>query len=116
MRTVFFSLTMLLAAGAAGADCGDRHARVATFMVLAVPEGAPRPADANAFSFVTDDTTLEKMFAIVGPPDASDGTTTTIYVYCFADGTEVRVGTRDGVTIEYVRHDGHEMYRRKKKK
>jgi hypothetical protein len=114
---IALALITLSAANAAQAGaCGDRHARVVSFNELLVPDGAPRPADASAFSIVDDDMTVEKLFALVGPPDASDGTTTTIYVYCFGDGSEVRVGTRDGSTIEYVRRDGHEMYKRKKKK
>jgi hypothetical protein len=115
MRTLLPALLMLAAAGA-NAGCPAKHSRADTFMELSVPEGAPRPADANAFNVVNDDMTIAKLFAAVGPPDASDGATTTIYVYCLPDGSEVRVGTRDGTTIDYVRHDREELYRRKKKK
>jgi hypothetical protein len=87
-----------------------------TFVDLAVPDGALRPADANAFNVVDDDMSIERLFASVGPPDASDGTTMTIYVYCLKDGSEVRVATRDGTTIDYVRHGRQDIYKRKKKK
>jgi hypothetical protein len=113
---VFLSAFLLLAAAGANAGCPEKHSRADTFMELVVPEGAPRPAEASAFNVVNDDMTIAMLFASVGPPDASDGTTTTIYVYCLPDGSEVRVGSRDGTTIDYVRHDRKELYKRRKKK
>lgn len=107
---------LLLAAAGANAGCPEKHSRSVTFMELAVPDGAPRPVDASAFGVVNDDMTLAQLFAAVGPPDASDGATTAIYVYCLPDGSEVRVGSRDGTTIDYVRHDRKELYKRRKKK
>jgi hypothetical protein len=116
VKAVALILVLLAASPFAHGACAEKYSRQPTFMALAVPEGAPRPADANAFSIVNDDLTIQKLFAAVGPPDASDGTSTTIYVYCLPDGSEVRVGTLDGTTILYVRHDRKEMYQRKKKK
>ena len=114
-KTLVIGLLLFAAAHAANAGCPQKF-RPDTFLELAVPDGAPRPADANAFSVVDDDMSIEKLFKTVGPPDASDGTTTTIYVYCLPDGSEVRVASRDGTTIDYVRHGRQEMYKRKKKK
>lgn len=113
---ICLSALLLLAAAGAHAGCPEKHSRSVTFMELSVPEGAPRPADANAFSVVNDDMSVAQLFAAVGPPDASDGATTTIFVYCLPDGSEVRIGSRDGTTIDYVRHDRKELYKRKKKK
>jgi hypothetical protein len=112
---IFLPGVLLLAATGAHAACPQKHSRAATFMELSVPEGAPRPADADAFGVVDADMTIAKLFQAVGPPDASDGESTTIYVYCLPDGSEVRVGTRDGTTIDYVRHGRKELYKRKKK-
>jgi hypothetical protein len=115
VKATLFALVFLCAMNAARAGCGDQHNNSLTFVVLAVPEGAPRPANATAFSVVNDAMTINQLFAAVGPPDASDGTVTTIYVYCLDDGSEVRVGTRDGTTIDYVRHGGKLLYKRGKK-
>jgi hypothetical protein len=112
---IFVSGVLLLIATDLCAACPQKHSRAATFVELSVPDGAPRPADANAFSVVNGDMTITKLFVAVGPPDASDGETTTIYVYCLPDGSEVRVGTRDGTTIDYVRHGRKELYKRQKK-
>ena len=118
MKILLSALLLLLLLATtmnAAAGCPQRN-RPDTFLELVVPDGAPRPADANAFSVVDADMTIQKLFATVGPPDAADGTTTTIYVYCLADGSEVRVFSRDGTSIDSVRHDRKEMYKRKKKK
>ena len=52
----------------------------------------------------------------MGPPDASQGTRKIRLIWCFADATEVWVDTPDRVVIDTVRHKGHEIYTRKKKK
>ena len=116
MKGVAVVLVLLAGSPFAQGACAEKYSRQPTFMVLAVPDGAPRPADATAFGIVDDELTIQQLFAVVGPPDASDGTSTTIYVYCLPDGSEVRVGTRDGTSILYVRHDRKEIYKRKKKK
>jgi hypothetical protein len=116
MKTLLLGALLLAAAAGANATCPATASRSDTFMDLVVPEGAPRPADANAFNVVNDDMSIQQLFATVGPPDASDGNTTTIFVYCLPDGSQVRVGTHDGTTILYVRHDRKELYKRKKKK
>jgi len=115
MKALLTAVLLLAAATNAAATCPQHH-RPDTFVDLAVPEGAPRPADATAFSVVGDDMSIEKLFATVGPPDASDGSTTTIYVYCLPDGSEVRIFSRDGTTIDSVRHGRQEIYKRAKKK
>ena len=96
-------------------NCVDKHARDPNFMQLSVPENAPRPADAAAFSFIDETITIEKLSAKIGPPDGSMGDTTTVLVWCVPDG-EVRVASRDGSTIDSVRHNGKLLYDRKKKK
>jgi hypothetical protein len=77
---------------------------------------APRPAGAQDFAFVTDDTTIAALIARVGPPDASQGSGITIYVWCFADESELTVSTPDGVAIDQVRHDGKLLFKRGRKK
>lgn len=107
---------LLLTVGCiAHAGCPDKVTRSDTFMALVVPDGAPRPADASAFSIVNDDMGVQSLFAAVGPPDGSDGITSTVFVWCLNDGTQVRVTTRDGSKIDNVRHDGKLVYKRKKK-
>jgi hypothetical protein len=96
-------------------SCVDKHARDPTFVALAVPENAPRPADVSAFAGIDETITVEKLTAKVGPPDGSMGERITMLVWCVPDG-EVRVSTRDGSTIDLVRHNGKVIYDRKKKK
>ena len=96
-------------------NCVDKHARDPTFVQLAVPENAPRPADASAFAGIDETVTVEKLTAKVGPPDGSMGESITVLIWCLPDG-EVQVSTRDGTTIDRVRHDGKVIYDRKKKK
>lgn len=103
-------------AAPAGAACKERRNRDPTFIELTVPEGAIRPASAADFDFVTDDVTYEQLVAKVGPPDASQGRgRLNYYIWCLADDLEVIVATRDGVAIEFVRHSGKQVYKRKKK-
>jgi hypothetical protein len=117
MKTLLLATTLACTSMAQAGNCVDKHARDPNFMQLAIPENAPRPADASAFSIVDDTMTVEKLNDKVGPPDGStaSGTSTTILVWCVPDG-EVRVSTRDGSTIEQVRHNGKVVYDRKKKK
>lgn len=96
-------------------NCVDKHARDPTFVALAVPENAPRPADVSAFTGIDETVTVEKLTAKIGPPDGSMGETISILVWCLPDG-EVRVSTRDGSAIDLVRHNGKVIYDRKKKK
>ena len=109
---------MLFAAVAtpAGAACKERRNRDPTFIELTVPDGAIRPAGAQDFAFVTDEVTYDQLVTKVGPPDASQGRgRVNFYIWCLADGVEVIVATRDGVAIESIRHDGKQVYKRKKK-
>ena len=121
MRNILLTAALAALAGfatlAQAGNCLDKHARDPNFMQLAIPENAPRPADASAFSIVDEAMTVEKLSQKVGPPDGStaSGTSSTILVWCVPDG-EVRVSTRDGSTIEQVRHNGKVVYDRKKKK
>jgi hypothetical protein len=96
-------------------SCVDKHARDPTFVALAVPENAPRPADVSAFAGIDETVTVEKLTAKVGPPDGSMGESITILIWCLPDG-EVQVSTRDGTAIDRVRHNGKVIYDRKKKK
>jgi hypothetical protein len=116
MKTALLAFALLFAAGQVNAGCAEKRARDVSFVELAVPEGAIRPAGADDFRFVTDETTFDALVAKVGPPDASQGTRISYYIWCFADGTELQVGTRDRVTIESVRHEGKYLYKRGKKK
>jgi hypothetical protein len=83
---------------------------------LAVPENAIRPSGAQDFGFVNDEVTVDQLIAKVGPPDASQGTRVTYFIYCFPDETELTVATRDRSVIEFIRHDGKLIYKRGKKK
>ena len=100
----------------AQAACKEKRSRDPSFIELAVPEGSIRPTGAQDFSFVTDDTTYDQLVARVGPPDASQGERISQYIWCFADGSELNVYTRDRVVIEQIRHNGKQIFRRAKKK
>lgn len=101
-------------AAPAGAACAEKRSRDPSFILLTVPEGAPRPAGAQDFAFVSDDTTYDQLVAKVGPPDASQGARVSQYIWCFGDGTELSVFTRDRVVIEQIRHQGKQIYKRSK--
>jgi hypothetical protein len=102
-------------AGSVHGACKD-HSRDPTWVELAVPEGAPRPADVNAFSFISDETTVDMVTRKVGPPHASAAVRPTKLIWCLPDGSEVSVVTRDGTTIMFVRHGGKTLFKRGKKK
>jgi hypothetical protein len=109
---------ILLAAvvsGTAQAACKEKR-RDPSFIELAVTEGAIRPTGAQDFAFVTDEVTFDQLIAKVGPPDASQGDRISQYIWCFADGSELNVYTRDRVVIEQIRHGGKQIYKRAKKK
>jgi hypothetical protein len=110
------ALALLFATHEAGAACSEKRSRDVSFMELAVPDGAPRPNGAQDFSFITDETTIDQMISKVGPPDASQGTRISTFIYCFADGTELSVVSRDRVTIDSVRYKGKQIFKRGKKK
>lgn len=117
-RHALFATALFCAAFAmpAQAACKQKRSRDASFIELAVPEDAIRPGGAQDFAFVTDETTYEQLIAKVGPPDASQGSSRmSYYIWCLADGTELTVATRDRVVINFVRHDGKTLYKRRKK-
>jgi hypothetical protein len=116
MKPYLIAGLLLSAASQANAACAQKHSRSPQFVELAVPDGAPRPKSADDFSFINDATTIEQMTAKIGPPDAADSERTPVFVYCLPDGSEIRIGSRDGSLIDYVRHNGKEIYKRKKKK
>jgi hypothetical protein len=116
MKIPLLAFALLFVAMRADAGCAEKRARDVSFVELAVPEGAIRPTGVDDFRFVTDETTYDALVAKVGPPDAAQGTRISYFIWCFADGTELSVGTRDRVTIESVRHAGKEIYKRGKKK
>lgn len=99
----------------AQAGCVEKRSRDPSFIELTVPEGAIRPAGAQDFAFVQDETTVDELFAKAGPPDASQGTRLIYFIWCFADGTELMLATRDRVAIEWLRHDGKTIFKRGKK-
>ena len=96
--------------------CKQKRSRDPSFVELAVPDDAIRPASAQDFGFVNDETTYEQLVAKVGPPDAAQGTRVSYFIWCFADDTELTVATRDQLVIDYIRHDGKMIYKRGKKK
>ena len=117
LRHTFLMVALLAAAaGPAQAACKEKRSRDVSFVELAVPEGAIRPAGAQDFTFVTDDTTYDQLVAKVGPPDAAKGSGVSYYIWCFADGTELTVATPDRVAINDIRHEGKLLYKRGKKK
>jgi hypothetical protein len=116
MKTSLLVLASLFAAHDATAACAEKRSRDASFVELAVPEGATRPAGVADFSFITDETTVDELIARVGPPDASQGTRLTRLIWCFADSTELWLDTPDRVIIESVRHKGKPVFQRGKKK
>jgi hypothetical protein len=116
MRIVIPALLLLFAASPAwAAPCKEKRSREPDFIALVVPEDAIRPAGVQDFAIVNDDMTVEELFGKVGPPDAASGSRTYHFIYCFADGTELRVISRDRVTIEMIRHEGRQIFKRKKK-
>lgn len=116
MKSCLLTLVVLFAAQHADAGCAEKRSRDVSFVELAVPEGAARPAGVEDFRFITDETTYDALVAKVGPPDAAQGTRVSFFIWCFADGTELIVATRDRVTIESVRHAGKVIYKRAKTK
>jgi hypothetical protein len=117
MNTRVLSAVLLAAALAnqAQAACQQKRHRDPSYAELSVPEGAIRPAGAQDFAFVDDATTYDQLVARVGPPDASQGSRVSYFIWCFADGTELIVATRDLVVIDYIRHDGKIVFKRGKK-
>lgn len=117
MRMLCLGALLVAAALATPAQsaCQQKRSRDASFVELAVPEGAPRPSGPADFGFVSGDTTLAQLIATVGPPDASSGTRISYYIWCLADGSEISVSTRDGMSIEQIRHAGKLLYKRARK-
>jgi hypothetical protein len=107
---------LMLFAHDATAACAEKRSRDPSFVELAVPEDAIRPAGVADFGFISDETTVDALVAKVGPPDASQGTRVTWLIWCFADGTELLVETPDRVAVESVRYKGKQIFRRGKKK
>jgi len=119
MKTPYILLGAMLFVGLidqARAGCTQKRSRDPSFVELAVPDDAIRPASAQDFAFVTDETTYDQLVAKVGPPDAAHGTRVSYYIWCFADDTELTVATKDRLVIDYIRHDGKMIYKRGKKK
>ena len=116
MKQAMLALLLLLVADSAFAACKEKRSRDPSFIELSVPEDAIRPSGPADFKFVTDDTTIEQLFAKVGPPDASSGSGVYNFIWCFADGTELKVSSRDRVAIDQVRHEGKLLFKRSKKK
>jgi hypothetical protein len=116
MKTLLLAVTLMFAAHEAGAACKEKRTNDPTYVELAVPDGSPRPTSVEDFKFVNDETTYDQLVAKVGPPDASSGDRLIFLIWCFADGTELKLATRDRVVIEAMRYEGHQIYKRGKKK
>jgi len=116
MKNALLILLLLMATHDAVAGCAEKRSRDPSFVELAVPDDAIRPAGVDDFRFITDETTVDALVTRVGPPDASQGSRITRLIWCFADGTELSVETTDRVIIESVRHRGKDIFRRGKKK
>ncbi len=116
MKHALLALLLLMVADTALGACQEKRSRDPSFIELAVPEDAIRPSGVGDFSFVTDDTTIEQLFAKVGPPDASQGSGIYYFIYCFDDGTELKVSSRDRIAIDQIRHEGKLIFKRGKKK
>lgn len=116
MKTTLLVLALLFAAQNVSAACAERRTRDPSFVELAVPDDAIRPAGVADFSFITDETTVDALIAKVGPPDASQGSRVIRLIWCFADATELWVDTPDRVVIQTVRHKGHVVFKRAKQK
>jgi hypothetical protein len=116
MKALLSAIALLSAAHQANAECAQKRSRDPSFIELAIPDGARRPVSAEEFNFITDDTTVDDLIKQVGPPDASSGDRVIRYIWCFADGKELSLATRDRVIIEEVRLDGHQKFKRGKKK
>jgi hypothetical protein len=113
---MLFAVALAFAAQHASASCSEKRSRDPSFVELAVPDGALRPVSVEDFRFIDDSTTVDQLIAKVGPPDAAEGTRVNYFIYCFADGTELKVATRDRVSIDSVRHNGREIFKRSKPK
>ncbi len=61
MKLCLFIVLGCCAPLAHAGNCVDKHARDPTFVALAVPENAPRPADVSAFSVIDATITVEKL-------------------------------------------------------
>jgi hypothetical protein len=116
MKSFLLAFVLLFSAQQTQAACAEKRSRDVSFVELAVPDGAIRPTGVEDFRFVSDETTFDALVAKVGPPDAAQGTRVSYFIWCFADGTELIVATRDRVAIESVRHAGKEIYKRARKK
>lgn len=115
-NVLLIGVLMSVCAAGAQAACKEKRSRDPSFIELAVADDAIRPVGVEDFAFVTDDVTYDQLIAKVGPPDASQGNSRlSQYIWCFADGTELNVYTRDRVVIEQIRHAGKLIYKRKKK-
>ena len=115
MKNWLLVLTLMFAAQEASAACKGHKSDI-SYVELAVPDDAKRPASVEEFKFITDETTFDELVTKVGPPQASYGSRTSYLIWCFADGTEVIVATKDRVAIENVRYDGKQIFKRTKKK
>jgi hypothetical protein len=115
LRGTLLIAGLIAAAAPAQSACKEKRSRDVSFVELAVPEGAIRPAGAQDFAFVTEETTYDQLVAKVGPPDAAKGSGVSYYIWCFADGTELTVATPDRVVIDNIRHEGKLLFKRGKK-
>ena len=94
----------------------EKRSRDPSFVELAVPDDAIRPAGVADFSFITDETTVDALIAKVGPPDASQARASSGSSGVSRIRRKLWVETPDRVIIESVRHNGKAIFKRAKKK
>jgi hypothetical protein len=96
--------------------------------VLLVGCATPRHSDAPApiaptapqasrsiesFRFIRPETTMQQVTAKVGAPDRDVGSGLYVYAYRLSDGTNVLIGSADGLHILYVRHGTEVLFEKK---
>jgi hypothetical protein len=73
----------------------------------------------ESFRFIGPSTTMQQVFAALGPPYRDVGSGIYMYEYELADGTQIWIGSADDTNIIYVRHgttkldDSQVLYQRK---
>ena len=117
MKTLLLALTLMFAAHEAGAACAEKRSRDPSFVELAVPDDAPRPAERRGLPLHhrRDHLRSARRQGRAARRRARARAPAT-FIWCFADGTELTVATKDRVVIESVRYDGKEIFKRAKKK
>jgi hypothetical protein len=64
----------------------------------------PLSRSVQSFQFVDATTTMQQVFAQVGPPDGDIGSGIDIFVYGLSDGSSIFIGSADPAHVMYVDH------------